>query len=80
MNRDISLLFTKAKESLDAALLLHDKKYFSFSASRAYYAMFYAAEALLAGIGLSFSSHGAVIGVFGREFAKTGKIDPKFHR
>ena len=80
MTDDLTLLFDKAKESLDAAQLLHDKEYFSFSVSRAYYAIFYAAEALLAGIGLSYSSHGAVIGGFGREYAKTGKINPKFHR
>lgn len=42
--------------------------------------MFYAAEALLASLGQSFSSHGGVIGAFGREFAKTGKLDAKYHR
>lgn len=47
---------------------------------RAYYAMFYAAEALLFDRGLSFSTHGAVHGAFGKEFAKTGVLDPKFHR
>ncbi len=80
MNDDLAMLFDKAKESLDASRLLHEQNFFSFSASRSYYAMFYAAEAMLAGIGLSYSSHGGVIGGFGREFAKTGKIDPKYHR
>lgn len=80
MNDGMSHLFSKAKESLEAAFLLHENRYFSFSAARAYYAMFYAAEALLAGIGLAYSSHGAVIGGFGREFIKTGKLNSKFHR
>lgn len=50
-----------------------------FAAERAYYAMFYIAEALLAERDLEFSSHGAVHGAFGREFAKTRLLDPKFH-
>lgn len=80
MTADIKLLLDKARESITAAELLHEKHYFSFAASRAYYAMFYAAEALLASLSLSYSSHGAVIGGFGREFAKTGILDKKFHR
>jgi uncharacterized protein (UPF0332 family) len=42
--------------------------------------MFYAAQALLLDRELSFSSHSAVIGAFGREYAKTAVLDPKFHR
>lgn len=42
--------------------------------------MFYTAEALLLEKGLSFSSHSAVIAVFGKEFAKSSALDPKFHR
>lgn len=42
--------------------------------------MFYTAEALLAHLGQSFSSHSAVIAAFGREFAKTGCFEPKLHR
>jgi uncharacterized protein (UPF0332 family) len=42
--------------------------------------MFYATEALFVERGLSFSSHSAVIAAFGREYAKTGILDPKLHR
>jgi uncharacterized protein (UPF0332 family) len=48
--------------------------------SRAYYTMFYLAEAFLDGEGLAFSSHSAVIGEFGRIFAKSGRIPSEFHR
>jgi uncharacterized protein (UPF0332 family) len=48
--------------------------------SRAYYAMFYVAEALLAQMGQSYNSHSAVISAFGKEFAKSGRLDAKFHR
>ena len=42
--------------------------------------MFYVVQALLIEQGLSFSSHSAVIAAFGKEFARTGRIDPKYHR
>lgn len=42
--------------------------------------MFYVAEALLASRGQSYSSHAAVQAAFGREFAKSGDLDARFHR
>lgn len=80
MNPDISALLQKAKDSLAAAELLRREGYWDFSASRAYYAMFYVAEALLASLGLSFSSHAAVQAAYGREFAKAARLNPKYHR
>ena len=80
MNDEILALLGKAEESFSAAELLFERGFYGFSASRAYYAMFYVTEALLVSIGQSYSSHGGVIGSFGREFAKTGKFDLKFHR
>jgi uncharacterized protein (UPF0332 family) len=80
MNEQFHAILNKAAESLEAARLLAERGYFDFSASRVYYAMFYAAEALLLERGLSFSSHAAVIANFGKEFAKTGEIDPKHHK
>jgi len=80
MKKDIQPLIDKAEKSLSAAEILFDQGYHDFAASRAYYAMFYVAEALLAHIGGAYSTHGGVIGAFGREFAKSGKLDSKFHR
>ncbi len=42
--------------------------------------MFYVAEALLDKLGLAYSSHKAVIAAYGKHFAKTEKIDPRFHK
>jgi len=50
------------------------------AASRAYYAMFYVAEALLGEKGLRFKKHGGVHAAFGEHFAKTGVLNPKYHR
>ena len=48
--------------------------------ARAYYAMFYVAEAFLAERGLRFSKHAGVHGAFGEHFAKPGVLDAKYHR
>lgn len=80
MKPEVMALLKKARQNADAATLLRAKEYWDFSASRAYYAMFYAAEALLLEKGMSFSSHSAVIAAFGKEFAKSGALDPKLHR
>jgi len=73
-------LIVKAHKSLRAAKLLASNSLSDFAASRAYYTMFYVAEAFLIGSGLAFSSHAAVISAFGREFAKPGRVPAKFHR
>ena len=66
MNRDIAAKIARARESLEAAMLLGTHDYADFAASRAYYSMFYVAEALLASIGLFYSSHSAVLAAYGR--------------
>lgn len=62
-----------------AAQILADENLANFAASRADYAMFYIAEAFFIEENFSFSKHSAVISKFGELFAKTGKIDLKFH-
>jgi uncharacterized protein (UPF0332 family) len=80
MKPEVAVLLAKAASSRRAAALLATQDYLDFAASRAYYALFYAAEALLLADGLSFSSHSAVIAGFGKTFAKSQRLDPRFHR
>jgi uncharacterized protein len=80
MTLEQEALLRKAYSSLDAARLLANQKYYDFSISRAYYAMFYVAQAFLSGEGLSFSKHSAVIAAFGQHFAKTGRVPAEYHR
>ena len=63
-----------------AAQSLIEQGFYDFAVSRAYYAMFYVAEALLDQEGLSFSSHAAVISAFGQYLARPGKVPTEFHR
>lgn len=80
MKEQSRALLDKAAENLSAAQDLIRGHHFEVAASRAYYVMFYAAEAVLLEDGVEFSSHGAVQGAFGERFAKTGRLDPMFHR
>lgn len=70
----------KSGQSVAAAEHLLVDGYRDFAASRAYYAMFYAAQALLSEQGRRFRKHGGVHAAFGQHFAKTGLMDAKFHR
>lgn len=67
-------LIQKAVRSVQAAEVLNETGFPEFAASRAYYTMFYVAEAFLEGEGLVFSSHSAVIAAFGQQFARTGRV------
>ena len=79
MKSDVKALLEKAKRSQKVAAKLYKDGDMDFAASRAYYSLFYTAEALLLTRDMSFSSHSAVIAAFGKEFAKTGALNSKFH-
>ena len=51
-----------------------------FVASRAYYAMFYAAEALLNEKGMNFRKHSGVHSAVGKAFVKSAELDQKYHQ
>ena len=80
MKEETSRLLEKAQRAIKAAENLHADALTEFAVGRAYYAMFYTAEALLNEIGFSFSKHGGVHGAFGEQFVKTGLFDAKYHR
>lgn len=80
MTPEQQALLDKAHRSLEAAQNLIEQGFYDFAVSRAYYAMFYIAEALLDQEGLSFSSHAAVISAFGQYLARPGKVPTEFHR
>ena len=73
-------LLEKAIDAIEAAEILVDHSKSDVAAGRAYYAMFYIAEALLNEKGLTFSKHSGVHAAFGENFAKTREMDAKFHR
>ena len=74
MNPSIEALVVKGRRSLANAKLSHDAGDYDFAVSRAYYAMFYLAEALLLSRGLRFTKHATVIAEFTRSFVQTGEL------
>ncbi len=80
MKQKTRQLMNKAEDAIEAAELLLKGEKTEFAAGRAYYAMFYVAEALLFEQGLSFRKHSGVHAAFGKHFAKTEELNPKFHR
>ena len=74
-------LLDKALDAIEAAELLTNMEKAEIAAGRAYYAMFYIAEALLFNqFDLKLNQHGQVIAAYGKHFAKTKELDPKYHR
>ena len=75
MKKATEQLLLKADRSIEAARVLARASDYDFAASRAYYAMFYVAEALLSEHGLHFRKHSAVHAAYGEQFAKTEILD-----
>lgn len=80
MKREAGALLEKALRAVIAGKVLLRRGDADFAAGRAYYAMFYAASALLVERGYRARGHGAVQRAFGKYFVRTGEFDPSFHR
>jgi len=80
MTEEIGMLINKAEHALEVAEELIENGYPSDAASKVYYSMFYAAQALLKSEDINVIKHSAVESAFGYYFVKPGRIDPKFHR
>ena len=80
MKAETEKFLDKAARAIRAAEALLRDGDADFAAGRAYYAMFYTAEALLGEKGLRSRKHAGVHALFGEHFSKTGQLDPRFHR
>lgn len=72
------LYVENAEEMLEVAQANLDKGFYRSACNRAYYAIFYAASALLYSKGRSYGKHSAVIAAFRQDFIKTGEFDAKW--
>jgi uncharacterized protein (UPF0332 family) len=72
---EIAANVQRAKTSIQAAKDMLEKEYYDIAASRAYYAAFYAASALLLNENVDTSKHSGVIASIHRLFVKAGKLD-----
>ncbi|HEX6387421.1 MAG TPA: HEPN domain-containing protein [Anaerolineae bacterium] len=70
----------RARQVLETGKLVMAHEDYITAVNRAYYAIFYAANALLTTKGLERSKHSGVIAAFRQHFVKTGVIEPEFSR
>ena len=64
----------KSQDALDSAKIEYEKGHYAFAVNRQYYAVFYAASAILAVENKSYGKHSAVRAALHKEFVKTGEI------
>ena len=79
MREEVTGWLERARKAIRAARVLRDNGFPEDAVSRAYYAMFYCAKALTVRQGQALTKHRAVISAFGRDFARTGALNPKLH-
>jgi len=72
-------LLDKAERAIRAAERLVADGFSPFAAGRTCYAMFYAAQAVLAARGLRYAKYGGVHAAFGEHVVKAGEMDPRYH-
>lgn len=73
-------LLKKAARALRVAERLRKSRDAEFAVGRAFYVMFYVAQALLNERGLRFRKHAGIHGAFAEHFVKTGLLDKRYHR
>jgi len=61
MTEEVKKYIEKAEKSLRVAKELFEKGYYEDACSKAYYVMFYSAQALLKNAGINVSKHSAVV-------------------
>jgi uncharacterized protein (UPF0332 family) len=74
----IRLYIENAREMLNVARINLENDFYGSACNRAYYAVFYAASALLHTKDLSFGKHSGVISAFRQHFIKTGELDEQW--
>jgi len=71
---EISKLIEKAERSLEVARLLLNRGDYDFAVSRAYYAMFYCAKAMLLTRGITTKKYSSTVSLFCEKFVKSGEF------
>lgn len=80
MREEIIQHINRGKHYIQVAEYLAELSYWDDVISRAYYAMFHTATAVLLSVEISRSSHHALNSAFGEYVAKPGLMNTKFHR
>ena len=74
LSKEAGQYMARSERTLEAAQVLAEHGYWRDVLSKTYFAMFYAASALLCADGISVSKHSAVVALVGERFAKPRRI------
>ena len=77
---EIKLYLDRARQDLRAVEINIQNDLYNVAISRAYYAMFYAATALLRSKGVERNKHSEIVAAFGEHFVKPGLFEAKVSR
>jgi len=75
---EIEQYMSRAHEMLHVAEHTLNQGFYSTAVNRSYYAIFYAAHALILTRGIHRSKHSGTIAAFRQYFVKTGLIEPQY--
>ncbi len=79
MTDEVRRYLERADQAFIVSHDLMEQGHIPDAASKVYYAMFYAAKALLAAEDIDVSKHSAVESAVGYYFAKPGRLDARYH-
>ena len=79
-NEYVKYRIESARNTLEAARILAENKFWNSAVNRLYYSLFYAVNALLVFNGIKTKSHSSTKSQFSLLFVKTGKFDKKYGR
>ena len=77
-SRTITAYLARSREEIDTARLLLANGRYKVALTRAYYAIFYAASAMLLSEGIKRSKHSGVQSAFRQSFIKSGVIEAEY--
>ena len=77
---EIQFYLHRARQDLQAVEINIQNDLYNVAVSRAYYAMFYAATALLKSKAVERHKHSGIVAAFGEHFVKPGLFEAKFSR
>lgn len=78
LEEKIEKMMTKASRKLEAAQVLYEDGIYDDAISRAYYAMFHAATALLLKKGVTAKTHSGLLTMFSLHYVKSGEIAKEY--
>ena len=79
LSKQLKAMICKSKDSMNVARDLHKQGHYNDAASKSYYAVFHALQAILLTKNMSFSKHSAVLSAFNKDFIYKGIFAQDFY-